>query len=154
MAGFAATISEWGRAEMERAEAIFQTAAQTVANEVRVPLSEGGRMPIDTGNLRRSLEASTAAMPTVKPEQTEFAESAIEMVIAGAELGSSIYLGFQAAYALRTNYGFVGVDALGRTYNQPGYGFVDAVAQRWPQIVTEAEAKVRGRYEGGSALPA
>lgn len=48
------------------------------------------------------------------------------------------------------NYGFVGTDSLGRTYNQEGYGFVDGVVQRWQQIVTEAEAKVRGRFEAGS----
>lgn len=148
---FAATISEWGRAELDRAEAIFQTAAQTVANEVRNPVAEGGRMPVKTGNLRRSLMASTSAMPTVKPEKQTFTDSGIEMVIAGAGLGSTVYLGFQAAYAARLNYGFVGEDSLGRVYNQAGYGFVDAVAQRWPQIVTDAEAKVRSRFESGSA---
>jgi hypothetical protein len=147
---FAATISEWGQAELERAEAIYQTAAQTVANEVRNPLAEGGRMPVKTGNLRRSLMASTSEMPTIKPEQTTFSDSGIEMVIAGAELGGAVYLGFQAAYAPRMNYGFVGEDSLGRVYNQAGFGFVDAVAQRWPQIVAEAEAKVRTRFEGGS----
>jgi len=47
------------------------------------------------------------------------------------------------------NYGFVGTDSLGRTYNQTGFGFVDAVAQRWPQIVIQAEAKVRDRFEAG-----
>lgn len=147
---FAATISEWGQAELERAEAIYQTAAQTVANEVRNPLAEGGRMPVKTGNLRRSLMASTSEMPSIKPEQTSFSDSGIEMVIAGAELGGAVYLGFQAAYAPRMNYGFVGEDSLGRVYNQAGFGFVDAVAQRWPQIVAEAETKVRSRLEGGS----
>lgn len=147
---FAATISEWGQAEIERAEAIYQAAALTVANEVRDPVAEGGRMPVKTGNLRRSLMASTSEMPTIKPEQKTFSDSGIEMVIAGAELGGAVYLGFQAAYAPRMNYGFVGEDSLGRVYNQAGFGFVDAVAQRWPQIVAEAEAKVRSRSEGGS----
>lgn len=143
---FAATISDWGRAELERSEAIFQTAAQIVANEVRTSVSEGGRMPVKTGNLRRSLMASTAEMPTIKEGKEVFSDSGIEMVIAGAELGSTVYLGFQAAYAARMNYGFVGQDSLGRTYNQTGLGFVDAVAQRWPQIVTQAEATVRARH--------
>ncbi|WP_421591085.1 hypothetical protein [Shinella sp. M27] len=147
---FAGTISDWGQAELERAEAIFQTAAQVVANEVRTPVAEGGRLPIKTGNLRRSLMASTAEMPMIKPEQATFSDSGVEMVIAGAELGGAVYLGFQAAYAARMNYGFVGEDSLGRVYNQAGYGFVDAVAQRWPQIVAEAEAKVRSRFEGAS----
>lgn len=148
---FSAAISEWGRAELDRADAIFQDAAQTVANEVRTTVNDGGRLPIDLGNLRRSLMASTADMPTVKPEQETFADSGIEMVIAGAELGSTVYLGFQAAYAARMEYGFVGTDSLGRTYNQAGFGFVAAISQRWPQIVSEAEARVRSRFEGGSS---
>jgi hypothetical protein len=144
---FAAQVSEWAKAEQERQEAVFQTAAQEVANEVRTPVAAGGRMPIDTGNLRRSLMASTSAMPTIQEGKTEFQDSGIEMIIAGAELGETVYLGFQAAYAARMNYGFVGTDSLGRTYNQTGYGFVDAVAQRWPHIVQQAEAKIRGRFD-------
>lgn len=148
---FAAQVSDWASAELDRAEAVFQTAAQTVANEVRTPVNEGGRMPIKTGNLRRSLMASTASMPSIKEGQETFNDSGVELVIAGAELGETVFLGFQAAYAARMNYGFVGQDSLGRTYNQTGYGFVDAVAQRWPQIVTEAERTVRSRFEAGPA---
>lgn len=152
---FAATIGEWGRAELGLAQSIFQASAQRVANEVRVTVNEGGRLPIDLGNLRRSLMASTSEMPSVKPEQETFADSGIEMVIAGAELGSTVYLGFQADYAARMEYGFVGADSLGRVYNHSGFGFAAAVAQRWPQIVAEEEAKHRSRFEGGgSALPA
>ncbi|MBX5021223.1 hypothetical protein [Rhizobium lentis] len=150
---FAAQVGEWASAELDRAEAVFQTAAQTVANEVRTAVAEGGRMPVKTGNLRRSLMASTSTMPTIKEGKETFTESGVELVIAGAELGGSIFLGFQAAYAARMNYGFVGTDALGRTFNQTGYGFVDAVAQRWPQIVAEAEATVRGRFEAAAGLP-
>ncbi|MBZ5761587.1 hypothetical protein LAV84_18265 [Rhizobium sp. VS19-DR104.2] len=146
---FAASISEWAKNELGAAEAIFQLAAQTVANEVKKPLADGGSMPIKTGNLRRSLMASTAEMPTVKTDQTTFTDSGIELVIAGAELGSTVFLGFQAAYAARMNYGFVGTDSLGRVYNQTGYAFVDKVAQRWPTIVKEAETAVRARFEAG-----
>jgi len=144
---FSAQVSEWAAAEMERAEAVYQTAAQTVANEVRTPVAEGGRMPIKTGNLRRSLMASTSTMPTIIEGKQTFSDNPVELVIAGAELGGVVYLGFQAAYAARMNYGFVGEDSLGRSYNQAGYGFVDAVAQRWPQIVAESETKVRDRFE-------
>ena len=144
---FSAQVSAWASAELERAEAVFQTAAQTVANEVRTPVAEGGRMPVKTGNLRRSLMASTSSMPTIIEGKQEFTDNPVELVIAGAELGGTIYLGFQAAYAARMNYGFVGQDSLGRSYNQAGFGFVDAVAQRWPQIVAESETTVQGRFE-------
>ncbi|QJS27471.1 hypothetical protein [Rhizobium ruizarguesonis] len=146
---FAAQVSEWAISELERSQAVFQTAAQEVANEVRTPVAEGGRMPLKTGNLRRSLMASTADMPRIQEGKTTFSDSGIEMVIAGAELGSTIYLGFQAAYARRLEMGFVGADSLGRLYNQTGYGFVAATAQRWPQIVAQAEQTVRSRFDHG-----
>ncbi|WP_027685060.1 hypothetical protein [Rhizobium leguminosarum] len=148
---FAAQVSEWAKEEIDRAEAVFHTAAQTVANDVRTSVSEGGRMPVKTGNLRRSLMASTSDMPRIQEGKTTFSDSGVEIIIAGAELGSTVYLGFQAAYAARMNYGFVGTDSLGRAYNQTGYGFVDAVSQRWPAIVAAAEATVRGRFEAGPA---
>ncbi|MEZ2220763.1 hypothetical protein [Rhizobium sp. RCC_161_2] len=144
---FSAQVGAWAAAELERAEAVLQTAAQTVANEVRTPVAEGGRMPIKTGNLRRSLMASTSTMPTMVEGKQTFSDGGVDLVIAGAELGGIIYLGFQAAYAARLNFGFVGEDSLGRSYNQAGFGFVDAVAQRWPQIVAAAEATVRDRFE-------
>lgn len=147
---FAAQVTAWAQAELERAEAVFQTAAQMVADEVRETIPEGGNLPIDTGNLRRSLMASTASMPTVKEGQETFSDSGIELVIAGAELGGTVWLGFQAAYSARMEFGFVGQDALGRTYNQTGFGFVARTAQRWPQLVEAAEAKVRSRFDAGS----
>jgi hypothetical protein len=148
---FAASVSEWAQQELGAMEAIFQTAAQTVANEVKKPLADGGNMPIKTGNLRRSLMASTAEMPSVKTDQETFTDGGIELVIAGAELGSTVFLDFQAAYAARMNYGFVGTDSLGRVYNQTGYAFVDKVAQRWPTLVAEAEVTVRARFEAGQS---
>lgn len=148
---FGAQVSEWVRQEKEREEAVFLTAAQMVANEVRETVPEGGRLPIDTGNLRRSLMASTASMPAVRggDDQT-FADSGVEMVIAGTQLGGTLWLGFQAEYSLRMEFGFVGTDSLGRVYNQSGFGFVERTAQRWSAIVSEAEAAVRNRFEAGS----
>lgn len=146
---FAAQVSEWAKEEIERTEAVFHTAAQTVANEVRTAVSEGGRMPVKTGNLRRSLMASTSDMPRIQEGKTTFSDSGVEMTIAGAELGQTIWLGFQASYAARREFGFVGADSLGRMYNETGMGFVAATAQRWPQIVQEAEQKVRSRFDHG-----
>lgn len=88
--------------------------------------------------------ASTSAMPPVVEGDKSFTDSGVEMVIQGAEIGDTIYLGFQAAYALRMEYGFVGQDSLGRNYNQRGFGFVEKTGERWPQIVKQAETLVRG----------
>lgn len=114
-------------------------------------------MPIRTGNLRRSLLASTTAPPRVVQGQGEFSftdqSGGIELTIAGAEIGQTIYLGFQANYARRMNYGFVGEDSKGRSYNQEGYHFIEGVAQRWQQIVMEEAVIIQGQVAGAFARP-
>lgn len=151
MAGqsFAAQVSELATQEEERLEAIFQRSAEAVFNEMTEP---GGRVPRVTGNLARSVVASVNSMPPIRPEKVEYPDTMQESIgtILGAELGSTVWIGFQAAYSARVNYGFVGTDSLGRLYNQIGRGFIEAAQQRWPQIVAEAEAKVRSRHEAGS----
>jgi len=145
MGQFSDAIRAWGNGELERHRAVFQTAVEIVVNEVTRTVYEGGRMPIDTGNLRRSLTISKTSMPEIKPDQTEFTQEDVAAVILTLFLGDTAYIGFQAAYAARMEYGFVGADSLGRMYNQPGHGFVTAVAQRWDQIIGEAERIVGDR---------
>lgn len=146
MAGVAATISEWGQSELDRMLAIFQTSAEMVFNDMTEP---GGRVPRVTGNLARSAIASDTAMPTLKEGQEAFPDRSGESigVIHGVTLGATVYIGFQAAYSARVNYGFVGTDSLGRVYNQMGRAFIEAAQQDWPQTVARAEAMVRGRFE-------
>lgn len=150
---FAAQVSEWVKQEKEREAAVLRTAAQMVANDVRIAREAGGRMPVDTGNLKNSLMASTTAMPTVDQGEKEYPDNTgeIELIIADLSIGETLYLGFQAAHGPRMNFGFVGTDSLGRLYNQQGFGFVDAAAQDWPQTVKRAEEQVRGRFEAGRA---
>ena len=146
MAGFAATISEWGQSELDRMLAIFQTSAEMVFNDTTEP---GGRIVRRTGNLARSVIASDTAMPTIKPGVTEFPDVSGESIgiIHGVTLGATVWIGVQAEYGPRYNYGFVGTDSLGRVYNQVGAGFIEAAQQDWPQTVARAEAMVRGRFE-------
>lgn len=144
---FTAQVGEWAAQTEKRLEAVFRDSAQTVANEMRKPKGGGGNMPVKTGNLRRSLLASTASMPGIRPGVTNFPDNdtQINLVIAGATLGQTIHLGFQAEYARRMEYGFTGKDALGRTYNQAGNGFVRLTAQRWQQIVEQSAKTVQSR---------
>jgi hypothetical protein len=146
---FSAQLSDWARNTEQRMAAVFRQGAQTVANEVRKSKASGGHMPVDTGNLRRSLIASNTEMPTVEAGNADFADKSqnIKLTIAKTKLGGRIYLGFQAVYARRMEYGFRGEDSAGRTYNQVGNGFVRLTAQRWPQIITEAAKTLQGRVE-------
>ncbi|MBY2921036.1 hypothetical protein HF259_06230 [Rhizobium leguminosarum] len=144
---FADTVAQWAQQEGDRLEAIFQTSVQIAVNELRRPIADGGRMPVQSGNLRRSLSVSKFEMPSIKPDQADFTDDDIAGVILALFLGDTAFVGFQAAYAARAEFGFVGEDSLGRLYNQTGHGFVSAVSQRWNQIVQEAEAVVNARSQ-------
>ena len=149
---FADQVGDWARESEARLLAVFRMSVQKLASEMTRTRLEGGRLPILTGNLRRSFLASTTAMPPTASGDKKFESSQnYGLVIASAQLGGKVYLGFQAAYARRQNYGFVGTDRIGRTYNVAGVFFVEYVASLWPQIVSEVEAQLQGRVAAAQA---
>jgi len=138
---FSAGVKGWANRTKARQVAIFKIAVQKVVDDMLLTIPKSGNMPIDTGNLRRSLKASTANMPqTVSDSEFQFADGfgEVEFTIAGASAGDTLYLGFQAAYARRMEHGFQGTDSLGRTYNQAGFAFVGQAALNWQKFVDEA----------------
>ena len=125
------------------AEAVFKESAQAVVSEMQRPRAKGGRMRVDTGFLRNSLLASTSAMPSIIPGSGpsdgatySFDESAIEAVIAGAELGETIYVGYTASYAGYREYGARG---------QAPDAFVRTATQQWQSIVDSKAAELKKR---------
>lgn len=112
-------------------------------------IPNGGNVPVKTGNLARSLLAQKGSMPTTG--EGPFAGQDIGPVLLDLELGDKVYLGYQANYARRQNYGFVGEDSLGRAYNQSGFGFVEQAAAKWPHIVTRVviDMRMRGGFSSG-----
>ncbi len=141
----------WARQAKEQMRDAFRYSVQDMADE----LSEGqpsatagpGVLPEVTGNLGNSVMAQIGSMPTVKGGETKFAAPDLG-AIQQLQIGDVAFIGYQAIYARRVNYGFVGVDSLGRAYNQSGRGFVEAKAAKWPQIV--ARAAVKARTKGGA----
>ncbi|TDR34668.1 HK97 gp10 family phage protein [Aquamicrobium defluvii] len=144
---FAATIEGWTRRVKEAEEAVFREAAQELVKQLNDQITE---MVYDTpetpnyrrtGFLRASLMASTDAMPQLVRDNPGVAVNAdtgdVILVIAGAELGDTIYLGYTARYGL-----FVHRGANGRSPRP----WVDLVAQRWQQIVAEKAAMVKQRF--------
>lgn len=104
-------------------------------------IPNGGNVPVKTGNLARSLLAQKGSMPTTG--EGPFAGQDIGPVLLDLKLGDKVYLGYQARYSYRMNFGFVGTDSLGRNYNQAGHGFVEQAAAKWPQIVTRVVIDMR-----------
>ena len=140
---FSASVAAWAENVEGAVEVVFKEAAQEVVEEMQKPTGQGGRMRVDTGFLRASLLASTTAMPTIKANSNpveggsyapDFAQ--IEAVIAGADIGDTLYFGYTAAYAAHREYGANG---------QPADAFVRMAAQNWPIIVDRKAAEIRAR---------
>ncbi|MFD2439740.1 hypothetical protein ACFSS8_05970 [Paracoccus kondratievae] len=110
-------------------KAVLSESVQDVIEEAQRPIAQGGRMPVDTGNLRNSLISELNGV------QIGTGATSYTLAAAGMEPGDIARFGWTAAYALRQELGFVGQDSLGRTYNQAGKHFVEGAADQWPQIV-------------------
>lgn len=134
MTTFEAAVGEWARKVEGAFDVVFKEAAQELVSELNT------LVPIDTGFLRNSLRASTGSMPLLTrenpggPGPDEMAE--IVLVIAGAEAGDTLYLGYTANYAAHVHYGANG---------RPGRPWVAMVAQRWQTIVAAKATEVRSR---------
>jgi hypothetical protein len=138
---FSADIGKWARQTEARMTAVFRESAQGVAEGIKRTRADGGHMRVKTGFLRASLMASTSQMPSINPmarppddaADNSFApDPFVSLVIAGADIGQTIYLGFTASYARPREY---------------EDGFVRLTAQRWPQIVEESAKLIKSRAD-------
>ncbi|HEU5019684.1 MAG TPA: HK97 gp10 family phage protein [Pseudolabrys sp.] len=117
---------------------VFRQSAQEVVS------AAANRVPIDTGFARASVLASTSAMPSIDPNKKgagtpanfAAAEAEVSLVIAGAKIGQTIFVGWTAAYVGALEYGHS---------KQAPEGFVRLAAQRWPAIVAEVSARAEMR---------
>lgn len=133
--------SKWAIGTTAGMAALLRNSVQALAKEASTTIPNGGRVPVKTGNLARSVVVDNKP-PTVIDG---LAKGDYSLGIAAIKPGDTIYIGWQAAYSRRLNYGFVGDDSLGRTYNQAGYGFAEAAAAKWPAIVATEAAKIGRR---------
>jgi hypothetical protein len=134
-----ATLDAWTKKTEKRIDAVLKDAAQSVIAVAQTSKGNGGRMPVDIGNLRDSLQSSIAGGAS-----GEGANSHI-LVAAGMKGGDLATFTWTAEYARRVNNGFVGDDKLGRTYNQVGAHFVEGAVDQWPAIVRASIAKAKAR---------
>lgn len=138
---FSATIGKWASKSEERITAVRRRSIEMLGEEMTRTKPEGGRVPVDTSNLSKSVLADKNAMP--KTAEGPFAGSNVGAVVATLANDQPLWIGYQAKYARRRNYGFVGADSLGRVYNESGDYFVEGAIAEWPQIVARAVAELR-----------
>ena len=136
---FGAQVNAWARKSERRLEAIFKESAQRVIEQAQTVGPSvanpgggaGGKLPVDSGFLRASGQASLTGWP-VGPSRVEdgMGQFDYSITIAGAKLGQTIFWGWSAAYA--------GIA-------EERYGFMRSAAQNWGSIVSAVtrEAQVR-----------
>lgn len=136
MESFTASVEEWVRRAKDAEELIFKESCQELVSQL------WDLTPKDTRFLASSLLASTQAMPALSVKNPDpkgkftLDVGQIELVIMGAELGDTIYLGYTANYGAHVHYGANG---------RPGRPWVSMVAQRWQSIVDAKAAQIKTR---------
>ena len=143
---FAATVGDWCQKVPDALEIVFKESTQELVSQldqlVANMIYAGPQSPsyVRTGFLRASLMASTSAMPTMTRENPGVPVPAdlgdVILVINGADLGDTLYLGYTANYAAYVHYGARGGAP------RP---WVTMVAQRWVAIVEAEAAEVKAR---------
>jgi len=125
-----ATLDQWTKKTHQRIDAVLNDAAQSVVAVAQVTKAKGGRMPVDTGNLRNSLQSSVAGGAS-----GQGAESYI-MAAAGMKGGDVATFTWTAEYAAAVNNGNRG---------RPGAHFVEGAVDQWPAIVRASIRKAKAR---------
>ena len=132
--------ADWAERQHRNLRDILRFSSQGLLNEMGRGRGAGGLIPVDTGNLARS---PVADVTPVKTKDGPFSGPDAAALVS-LDLGDHAYLGWQARYAARLNYGFSGADSLGRQYAQGGLGFAETLAAGWQGHVDEAVKKVEG----------
>lgn len=148
MGSFSDICGAWANETEARLEATWRRSVELLGEELTTTVKNGGRVPHKFGNLYKSLLGSTAGMPAQGGKDEKYPGMDVGLFAASLNLGDTAWLGYQAGYARRQNYGFVGEDSLGRSYNQEGAHFVEYAIEMWPTIVELAADDIRSSVEG------
>lgn len=101
---FEADIVLWAAKVNVRLNEVPQEAARLMINDVRVPVLQGGNMPVRFGNLRNSIEVNYSGGAPANQEYPERPylpdpSAKIEAAISRFRIGSTMSMSFRAIYA-------------------------------------------------------
>jgi len=128
-----ATLDQWTKKTEKRIDAVLKDATQSVVAVAQQTKAKGGRMPVDTGNLRNSLQSSIAGGAS-----GEGKESYIMVAgnMKGGDLATFTWGNDDVPYARPVNNGNRG---------RPGAHFVEGAVDQWPAIVRASIVKAKAR---------
>jgi hypothetical protein len=130
MAGtFAADLRKFADLTKRDLRDVFRASVQDVVEDMQTPKAQGGRMPVDTGNLRNTMVSGLNG--SFGPPSAD----GYALTIAGADVGDVARFGYTAKYAIHQELGSQG---------RAGNHFMGTAAAKWPQVV-EANARKLAR---------
>ena len=124
------TLDQWTKKTEKRIDAVLKDATQSVVAVAQQTKAKGGRMPVDTGNLRNSLQSSVAGGASGEGKESYI------MVAGNMKCGDLATFTWTAEYAAAVNNGNRG---------RPGAHFVEGAVDQWPAIVRASIAKAKAR---------
>jgi len=125
-----ATLDQWTKKTERRIDAVLKDATQSVIAVAQQTKAKGGRMPVDTGNLRNSLQSSVAGGASGEGKESYI------MVAGNMKGGDVATFTWTAEYAAAVNNGNRG---------RPGAHFVEGAVDQWPAVVRASIAKAKAR---------
>ena len=129
-----ATLDQWTKKPEKRIDAVLKDATQSVIAVAQQTKAKGGRMPVDTGNLRNSLQSSIAGGASGEGKESYI------MVAGNMKGGDVATFTWTAEYAAAVNNGNRG---------RPGAHFVEGAVDQWPAIVRASIAKAKAKVAVG-----
>lgn len=146
---FIADMQRWNKLSKDQLVALARQACQQLAYKVQNNTGPPVGPNIITGFLIGSWQPSIGSLSakggvsTENPNKDTDAELAV--IVSTLSLGETFYYVNNAAYAMRQEYGFTGVDSLGRMVHQRGKFFVRKTISQWPSIVADVASDLNFR---------
>ena len=122
---FSTKIKSFTAKTRTRNNAVFKQSVQEVAAVANEPVSQGGRMRVDTGFLRNSQVVGLNSSPSGPSNKDRDSMGNLEdvlLTIAQATVYDVVYIGWSASYARFREY---------------KDGFVEGAVKKWPSIVSK-----------------
>lgn len=129
---FSADVSSWVTKAKNNADLALQATAQDALETVK------SKTPVKTGFLRANwtVLAPNDTMPIAGQEENS------SETISKLRFGDNVIIVNPVVYAARIEYGFVGVDSLGRQYHEHPVGMMAQTIAELPDIAKRATERI------------
>lgn len=144
---FSADMARWAQLSKRQLEALGRQSIQALCYRVQANTGPPIGPNVITGFLMGSWQPSIGTPPKavadLHPDKDQDVE--LSVMLSTLQLGQTFFYVNNANYAMRQEFGFTGVDALGRMVHQQGKFFVKKTVSQWPQIVDGVAVDLRFR---------